>query len=295
MWKFRNNKLAISMVFALAANQVAAADNVAALLTAASRAGAYSAPAAPELKQAETLFQRCLVQCGDAQTVEQWRQLGFEVIQAVHGGRPLVLIREQGDARRGRGFYAFRPGSSSTTALQAPHSFKDEHTRQILLGLMAEGDFRAAAWNTVARNYVADGVSVDADMAHLQDTYFLAFSRAVARQFPSGKLVQLHGFSKAKRTSEAGAGADIIISSGSKQQGPLLLAAGARLKQANFGTVLLYPTEVNELGATTNTTGMALRALGHAGFLHLEMNESTRLAILNRPAVRASLIKCLEN
>ncbi len=291
----------MAMLLAATACQAVAAENLPQMLDAASREGAYIAPAAREVAQAEALFLRCLelgddrqAQCGDTQAQQGWRQLGFEAVEARHGGRSLWVIREIGKNRQGRGFFAFFPGSVSTTALQAPHAFKDENTREIVLHLLAEGDFRAAAWNTVPRTYERDGVKVDADMAHLQETYFMAFSRAFARRYGAGKLVQLHGFAQEKRRSESGASAEVVVSAGSRTPTPAVLGAGRCLKRAGLGEVRIYPDEIRELGATTNLIGSALRALGHNGFIHIEMSGSCRLRLLNEQVARGKLLHCLE-
>jgi len=223
-----------------------------------------------------------------------WEHLGFEVLHAEHGGKSLVVIREKSDARFGRGFYVFRPRSNSTTVLQAPHSFKDENTREILLNLLDDGGFRAAAWNTVPRHYVLNGATVDADMAHLKGTYFLAFSRAFGRQFATGKLVQLHGFAGEKRRTNSGTAADIVISSGSAEVTPAVRDTSKCLQRAGFGDVRVYPTDIRELGGTTNSTGQALRAMGHAGFVHLELSAPTRRSLLDDQASRTQLLHCLK-
>lgn len=302
MCKYRNRGIVMAVAWiAATACQVVAAENLPQMLEVASRDGAYIAPAAREVAQAEALFLRCLqqsagekAQCGDATAQQGWRQLGFEAVEARHGGRSLWVIREAGKGRQGRGFFAFFPDSVSTTALQAPHSFKDENTREILLHLLAEGDFRAAAWNTVPRAYERDGVKVDADMAHLQDTYFMAFSRAYARRYGTGRLVQLHGFAQEKRRSESGASAEMVVSAGSRTPTPAVLETGRCLKRAGLGEARIYPDEIRELGATTNRIGSALRALGHQGFIHIELSAPSRQRLLNEQAARGSLLRCLE-
>lgn len=294
MCKFRNRGVMMAIILAATGVQAAAAESVTSLLRSASRDGAYVAPASREVEQAEALFQRCFEQCDDAAVRQGWQQLGFDVVQAEHGGQPLIVIRENANAKRGRGFFAFRPKSASTTVLQAPHSFKDEHTREILLHLLEQGGFRAAAWNTVPRHYELNGMKVDADMAHLQNTYFLAFSRAFARQFAAGKLVQLHGFAQGKRRSGDGANAEMVVSSGSREPTPVVLEMGACLQRAGLGEVRIYPTQIRELGATTNTSGIALRGMEHAGFVHIEMSAQARLTLLNNKTERAKLLRCLE-
>lgn len=293
MCKLRNRGFMMVFLLAAATHPAVATESLSSMFQSASRGGAYVAPAAAELARAETLFQQCLTDCASVAVRQGWAQLGFEVLQAAHGGKPLVVIREQADARLGRGFYVFRPGSNATTVLQAPHSFKDEHTGDILLRLLEPGGFRAAAWNTVPRHYESNGVTVDADLAHLQDSYFLAFSRAFARQFASGRLVQLHGFAAEKRRTDAGSAADIVISSGSVEVTAALRDTRQCLQRAGLGEVRMYPTDIRELGATTNSTGQALRALGHAGFIHLELSAPTRRRLLDDPASRTQLLQCL--
>lgn len=293
MYRPRNSGIMMAILLTAAGSQVQAG-SLPDMLKSSSRNGAYVAPTAFEVQQAEALFQRCFAKCDDQAVIQGWQQLGFEVLQAEHGGQLLTVIREKSDARQGRGFYVFYPESNGSTVLEAPHSFKDENTREIQLSLLAEGRFRAAAWNTVPRHYEQNGMKVDADMAHLQGTYFLAFSRAFASHLPAGKLVQLHGFARGKRRSGDGSDADMVVSSGSQVQTDTMLKLGRCLQGAELGKIRLYPTEIRELGATTNSIGNALRAQGHAGFVHIEMSAQTRLSLLNDKGERAKLLRCLE-
>ena len=293
MWKFRNRGVVLAMIMVSAGTQAHAAESVESLLQAASRDGAYVAPGATEVEQAEALFLRCFDQCDAADVRQGWQHLGFEVLRAEHGGHPVIIVRERAQRREGRGFYLFNLKTEATTALQAPHSDTDKNTREITLRLLAEGNFRAAAWNTVPRHYKKQGVVIDADMAHLPETYFLAFGRAYARRFGQGMLVQLHGFAQGKRRSVSGAGAEMVVSAGSKATTPTVLRVGRCLKQAGLGEIRIYPAEIRELGATTNSTGHALRAMGHAGFVHIEMSAETRLALLSGKAERARLLRCM--
>ncbi|MDX8405204.1 MAG: hypothetical protein R8K50_03545 [Mariprofundus sp.] len=287
----RFNRSAVMMAMMMTVAPVAACATVAEMLSTASSGGDYQTPDTAALEQAEILFQRCFTDC-DAQTAQQWQKLGFEVIKTELNDQPVIVIQEK--SKRGRGFYLFRPHSSSTTVIQAPHSFKDMRTRQILLQLMQEGDFRAAAWNTVPRHYQRHGVRVDSDMAHLPSSYFLAFSRAFARRFSAGRLIQLHGFAQSKRRSASGADAAMVISSGSRDTTAAVLRMGSCLQRADFGAVRVYPRDIHELGATTNTIGRALRLLGHQGFVHIEMSAATRKALQYTPDQRNRLQGCLQ-
>lgn len=285
---------AFIMAALLSAVPADAAETVGDLLASASRGGHYMAPDADELQQAEALFLRCFSDCTAPEVRQGWQALGFDLIEVDKGGETVVVIREKEGARSGRGFYLLRPQSASTTALQAPHSFKDLHTRDILLHLLDSGDFRAAAWNSVPRNHLRNGMSVDADMAHLQESYFLAFGRAFAHRFSGGKLVQLHGFAQSKRRTAMGATAEVIISSGSRQTTATVREMGGCLKDAGFGNVRIYPLEARELGATTNSSGKALRFMGYEGFVHIEMSAPFRLKLLNNSVERCKLLRCLE-
>ena len=144
------------------------------------------------------------------------------------------------------------------------------------------------------RSFKDRGNVVNADMAHLPQSYYRAFSQAFAAVFPAGHILQLHGFAKQKRTTSAGARADIIISSGTNPPSPVVLATGGCLKQRLTGReVYIYPQDVLELGGVTNTIGHSLRDVGHAGFIHLELSKQLRERMIRQGELRRIVLDCL--
>lgn len=265
-------------------------ETLASLLRSASK-GHFEMPAERELQQATVFFSRLArgepaqSLTGDAET------LAFELVTLPQ----LVVVREKPEARRGRGLFVFRlpPAEKDRRdILLVPHSFKDEMTREIGLALFAEGRFRAAAWNTVPRRYERNGQSVDADMAHLDATYFNAFTRAWAEVARNDSFLQIHGFDAAKRRHAEAAEAAVILSAGHAQPPPQLRQRWQNLNKTIPG-VALYPETTRELGGTTNSQGKLLRAAGSPNFIHAEMSREFRVRLLDTAALRRQLLDCL--
>lgn len=241
----------------------------------------YVTPAAEELHRAEDAFRRTLQRKEDLPALQSaWQALEFELVPARVDPAEFLVLREQPEHRRGRGFYLFYLGQAPEIALEAPHSAFDEHTGEIALHLMKEGLAAAAAWSTAARQ--------QADLAHLPETYFQSFTAAVARTSPKGVILQLHGFEQTKRKSEAAAAADMIVSSGIDFPPDWVRALANGFKRNMPGNVKLYPDDVHDLGGTANAQGQMLRDLGYEGFAHVEMSKGLRLRLSGDPAVRKS-------
>lgn len=302
MWrssKFRRNGLAAALVIACtlpAAAPSGASTGSAALaaaigprLTEALHGGHYIAAGSDELARAERLFDRLTGGSPPDALRAEMHELGL----VIERDGPLVIVREREDARRGRGFYVFRDGARPDV-LHVPHGFKDEMTRDIGLALFAEGDFAAAAWNTVPRRYARNGATVDADFAHLPGTWFNAFVRATARAWPRGRSLQIHGFDPDKRRSEAGAAAALILADGTAMPHEALRRQRDCLASRLDHPVALYPDDVRELGGTTNVQGRMLRSLGYAGFVHIELSRSLRLTLRDDAGARAHFLACLQ-
>ncbi|NMG32110.1 hypothetical protein [Aromatoleum evansii] len=265
------------------------ATTIAPRLAEAIRGGHYVAPDSDELARAERLFDRLTAGSPPDALRAEMRELGL----VIERDGPLVIVREREDALRGRGFYVFRHGARPDV-LHVPHGFKDEMTRDIGLALFAEGDFAAAAWNTVPRRYERDGAQVDADLAHLPGTWFNAFVRATARAWPQGRSLQIHGYDPDKRRTEAGADAALILADGTAVPDDALRRQRDCLASRLGRSVALYPDDVRELGGTTNVQGRTLRGLGYGGFVHVEISRSLRLALRDDPAARANFLTCLQ-
>ncbi len=257
-----------------------------------SKANAYQAPSLNELKNAESLFSNLYRGETGAEVKSRWRQLGFEIIEVRIANVAFVLLREQASSRLGRGFFAFVPERESNTVLQAPHSFKDLYTGTIGFRLLTEAGFKAGAWNTAPRFYTEKGNRRDADMAHLSDTYFNAFTRAFARHMPNGQLIQLHGFDNAKRRTEQGRAADMIISAANRWPSNTVIEMATCLNTSTKRLVRIFPWDVRELGGTKNKNAAALRGLGHSGFIHLELSKPLRKQLVRDAALRRHLALC---
>lgn len=265
------------------------------LLRQASRERIFILPGAAELAQAEQLFVQLLQGKLDPQSPKARAAANALALDLQNAGG-LTVLAEQAGARRGRGFFAFRPGQNSQDVLQVPHSFKDEMTRDIGLSLFQEGHFAAVAFNTVPRRFPgANGQEVVADMAHIDGTYFLAFTRATARVLAQGRTVQIHGFDQGKRKSAALADTDVILSAGHAAPPASLRQSRAVLEKRLQRTVALYADGVRELGATTNVEAAALRALGYTQFIHVEMSRAMRSRMRDDAATRKIWLASIMN
>lgn len=277
------------MLMLLACNMPALADDaLTRILAQASSGGHYIPPAGAELDAARGLFAE-LLRAPEQTPRADPRSLGLSVAATPRG---FVVLHERAEDKRGRGLLALRPPPAAPLMLQMPHSFKDELTREIGLRLFVEGGAAAALWNTVPRQYARDGVEIDADMAHLTGTYFQAASEAWAELHPRSFVLQLHGFEQKKRRSEAGRAADAVLSSGGVPT-PEVLRLARCLRQSLAPALRVYPTEIRELGGTTNSIGQALRARGYAGFVHLELSRPLRERLARDVDARARLLECL--
>lgn len=263
------------------------------LLEQASSARAYRPISPTETQQVEHLFLRMFQGERSKQLSQAWLSLGFHMQVVNDRGDEFLVLYESDSMRIGRGLYVFRQSLPRPIALQAPHSFHEYHTRQIVLDMIREAHVAAAAWNTVPRSIEQYGTTVNADLAHQEHSFFTALSRAFARYYANGYILQVHGFAQHKRTTQAGATADMIISSGRQIPTPVVMAAGQCLKLQMPGPVHIYPRDVLELGATTNTIGRALMQMGHAGFIHLEMSLQMRERLRNDAALRQTVLQCI--
>ena len=247
-------------------------------------------PSHAEIRRGEALFSRLFKGERSIALNAAWAEAGFDVLSADSG--QLTLVVEQASQRAGRGFFVLRAGAP--VMLQIPHAFYDELTREIGVSVFKRGRFSAAAWNTVPRKFEQNGQVINADMAHLTNTYFIAFSRAFARHYPQGNIVQLHGFDQSKRNSSTAASAAAIISNGSGSASPMLKKLAVDLQQKTKLNILVYPDDVRELGATTNTVAAALRDIGFTQFTHIEMSRGFRERLKRSRAWQLILVNSLE-
>jgi hypothetical protein len=214
-------------------------------------------------------------------------------LRLVPCGDAAVVVEEDG-ARRGRGAYVVSLAPQAAPLLvQIPHTFSDRYTLPLGRELFVEARARAIAFSTLHRRGAAGYGDSDsrvpprghADVAHDADSTFQSFTRAWMAAAPRGLVVQLHGF--ADRRVDA----DVVVSPGTRTPAPPWARSVrdhlARLLPGR--SVAVYPDDVDDLGATTNTQGQAVRAAA-GRFLHVEMSFSLREALRRRSGDRARFI-----
>jgi hypothetical protein len=201
---------------------------------------------------------------------------GFEVAAL---SASVVVVREQSDRRQGGGVVVLRRGPARPVVVQVPHSFFDQHTLPIGIGLFDALQARALLANTVHRYRAvggtppADGSDSPSDVAHVPGTRFQAAHEALLGHDRTLLAVQLHGFEQATLTD-----VDVVVSAAGTTLDPVPVA-DLLARALRPAVVKIYPTEVRQLGGTTNRQALASRRLG-AEMLHLEMSlgERARLA-----------------
>lgn len=257
--------------------------------------GGYVAPLPEQTEQAERLFARLLAGEISDELDAALAELGFERIVVSLGSELLTMVQEAPGRREGKGVFVVR-AEGKPVLLEAPHRFNDLYTGAIVTTLFAQSGARAAAWSTTARWYYDEsGERIDADLAHLKTSYFNAFSVAFARANAEyGRIIQIHGFDTANRNSAAGARAGAILSSGTSSPGAITRQiAGCLAPDFPPYLVMLFPDDVDELGATTNSTAAALRSVGFSGFVHIELSRDLRMHLSQTPEFTARMARCL--
>ncbi len=267
---------------------VLVATSLALLLRPPRKEDGFYVPRAEEAHEAQVMFGQIL-QAGDVSGAASF------ALEARRLEQPAGLsLAEPAGTCSGRGTYLFRAGPDQIpAALTAPHRGADRLTGELAAALFEEHPFAAAAWNSAPRRGGAD-CPHSGDIARLPTHYLTAFSLAFAQRYPAGRVVQLHGFDHAKRDSIAAAEAGMILSDGSRNPSERLLDLTDCLAIAFPDVkVAVFPIESEELGATTNAQGKALRAAGFTGFSHLELSDSLRLRLMASVEDRTRLAVCL--
>lgn len=246
-----------------------------------------SVPTNKQLRSAEQLFKELLVGSSELPELQRrWRELDFELSQQnLRNDDVLWIVQEASDRRSGRGIYALRRHSGTRLVLQAPHGFFDRHTREIVAAMATHPTVSAASWNTVHRSRV--------DVAHEKRHYFNAFTRALLHDDQRPLVIQLHGFSRGTRRTQAGRTADFIVSNGS-QIPTGVTGKSAKFLQAAFPEALtrIYPWQVQELGATTNVQGRLVREAG-GEFVSIEVAPPLRQQFMDHPRDCDKFLKAL--
>lgn len=281
--------IALIIVGSVAIHEVAARDDLvlSRLYQGARQSKRYQPATHDELSRCEDLFRRTMHAGDHATLAEAWRDFGWEFESLTFQGTTLRIVYEPAGSSRGWGFYVIAPERFPGMVLQCPHAFSDKFTDNLALRMFAEGHFAAAAWNTAHRKTV--------DVAHVHDHPFNAFTHALIKTHPGAYVAQVHGFDPSKRDSVTGQRADMIISNGDDYPDTWVRKV-AILMQSELPTrhVYLFPTQIMELGATTNVQGEVLRQHGSERFLHVELNQDLRVRLVADPRLRRRFLKCLE-
>lgn len=256
--------------------------------------GNYEAPRGGEIDLAEALFTRMAKGDAGNELASAWSSLGLNLVQAQHNGSHFIVLMEDANQKRGRGLYIFRPIADQKRYLVIPHRYTDEDTGDIGLQFFLEGTFSLAAWNTARRYPKGEPSNETCDLARLPRTYLTALTRAMAQIFPEAYQIQIHGFERAKRKSQAGKSADIIISAADNNPRQEILDLGRRLSDGHFGSVRIYPLNINELGGTVNICGQLLRTMGRKTFVHIELSHEIRQQLKTDQNLRKTFVRRLE-
>lgn len=237
---------------------------------------AYVTPSQVDLEKAKTLFYS-LFSSSDFKTDEKtWDLLGFTVERV----RSFLIVKEKKSSQTGKGVYIFNTSKPSQVIVEAPHRLSDKYTGTIAIQLIEDGYFLAAALNTVPRK--------KANLTREEMTYFNAFTEAFGKSYPQGNIIQLHGFDEERH----GLFTDLIFSATVSSPPSLFYQYGERLKKLPLN-VLLFPDDINILGATKNINAKKLRTTGNRGlFLHLEMDIVLREKLKKNKQFRKHFFGC---
>jgi hypothetical protein len=230
---------------------------------------------------------------GRAEAVEpaRWSPVGFLAETAAAAGGHLRL-REPENRIEGRGRYAVRAGARYGVLLQAPHDGDDLLTGEIVRGWFDSHGFAGAAFNSLSR-WSVDNLGQPGDLARRGDTVFAAFAAAFLAEHRNGVVAEIHGFDSDKRTEQAFAAADLVISEGTTNPTEHIYAFRGCLDGLLPGRVLVFPDETLELGGTGNTTAQLVRDSGHGYFLHLELSLPLRQRLVEDTVLARGFAQCL--
>ncbi len=221
----------------------------------------------------------------------------FYQLEQFEGSENQRILHLESQPQLGWGSLWVNHKATENVFIQVPHRFYDRLTASIANHIWQQSDVKAVMLNT-AHRHLGKQQNSNSDLSNAAKSPLLAASYAWIQATPDATIIQLHGFSSAKRRSEQLKAADIILSHGNKQ--PI------QPKQAIFGVqqclikhlklnVLVYPNQANELGGTKNNTVKLLRNLNkQQQFWHIELNETTR-ELMQKDATKAlKLYSCIQ-
>jgi hypothetical protein len=237
-------------------------------------------PTRYDLYQLQDLFLSILQ---NRKLIGSQESLGWEKLQ-FGDGHNTVGIRDK--RRRGWGAFFYRFKTPSKLVIQTPHTFFDLRTGSIGLKMFLESDAKALIWNTVHRKIV--------DMSHSPKTILQTFVKTVNQVYSSVVMLQLHGFSPAKRLAQGREVFDFIISECDKEPSPRLALIGECL-ESKFPKmkVGVYGHSAHYLGGETNLQNHYIRrSFAPIFFVHLEMSSRARIMLDSNKTSRKGFIEC---
>lgn len=220
----------------------------------------------------------------------------YTLEKATWSGHDIVLAASNNNL--GWGSFAYQHSSSNAIFLQAPHRYFDLHT-----GAIATMGWKASLAEAYMTNSIhrhagqSQKPKVNSDISNARRSPLLAASEAWITENAEGIIVQLHGYAKNKRTTQAARDADIILSHGTKErffQSNNLHRIQTCLTALLNVNVLRYPEQVGELGGTQNNVAQALADWGKSEqFIHVEMSREVRDSLVADHALAINALKCI--
>lgn len=243
----------------------------------------YKAPSIKDLDKACELFKTVLKAKGQRlDLLKAWQNIGLKLSYIQEKNQTYAVISEC-DGKTGHGLYVIKMNNDSSHVLQAPHRPSDKLTHKIIFQLFTEGNYAAAAWNNIGRHVI--------DLGKESRSYYNAFSKAISLTYQKPVIVQLHAFDGAVHEID-----DDMILSAAKSSAPLWLSAAGNCLRDNIADfkLLVYPTDIHELGGTLNINAENFyqnNINGH--FYHVETSKIFRKTMLADKKLRNQLSQCL--
>lgn len=201
---------------------------------------------------------------------------------------------------QGMGSIAFNPAQLNAVFVQVPHRFFDKATATIARHWFASGGVKLLMTNSLHRHQGRKSQpAYNSDYSTATSSPLLAATRSFMRSYDSPLIIQLHGFSRHKRSSKAAQQAAVILSHGADLPAHFLHAlnqAAACIHRQLGANALVFPQQVSELGGTQNVIGKQLQKLGYMQrFYHVELSAALRTKLSKNRDLSLGLLHCLEN
>lgn len=259
--------------------------------------GFFEPQSSKNINEAKKLFIRLFKGATTAELKDSWNKLGMNINEFKEKDKIFTIVYEQKNEKFGQGFYMFcKSDKTQNLVLEIPHRFWDSHTGEIGYKLMKSGYFMAAAWNTVQRYQTPNDMQSSSDMAHTTNSFFYAFTKAFTETMSEGSLmIQPHGFLNKIQHSHYGKKAAVVISNSSTDPVNGFIYYADLINEIMPQPTYIYPvTDIKWLAGFENVSAKTLKnARKNQIFIHLEMNDKTRLEMLNNKKLREQFINCL--